>query len=119
MTRLVAGRRCTPTRSRTNRGDSGITLFHFEISSARPRTPVVEPFAERRLGAGAEGDDALLAALAEDAEHSLVERDVREPQAGRLRRAQAAAVEDLEDRVVAQVERLGGRRGREQRLDLL
>ena len=63
----------------------------------------VEVGAERVGGHLAEGDEALFVAFADHAHEAFSEVDVRDEQAAGLGDAQAAAVEDFEDRAVAEV----------------
>ena len=71
--------------------------------------PLLEVLGQHACRRPHDGDDALLVALAHDAQHLLVEHDLAKVQAAQLGDAQAAAVEHLDDGVVP----LAGRRGRE------
>src|SRR6266852_6507700 len=65
-----------------------------------------------------ERHEALLRALAEDADHAHVEAHLGELQAHELRNAQPARVEHFQQRTVAQPERYARVRLREQRFDI-
>ena len=124
-------RRAPPRRARARsagahrEGCSGRPRTLRKRRSARPRSRPARPAAgqvalERGLGCAAERDDPLLAALAGDAQRSRLDRRPRRrsrsPHASAG--AQAAAVQELEQRAVAQPPRLGGRRPVEQPLHL-
>ena len=130
--RRACGERCAmPARSSARRS----ALRTSDGCSGRPRTltnrrpPVpgrghLRPAAgevalERCLGGAAERHDALLPALAGHAQRAGLEADVGEREVARLGGAQAAAVEELEQRAVAQVARLGAGRRVEQARDLV
>src|SRR5262249_48669122 len=66
----------------------------------------LQPVAQRRRGGLAERHDALLAALAGDLDAAACELHAGLVQVAQLLGAQAAAVEELERRPVAQQERL-------------
>ena len=66
----------------------------------------------------ADRHEPLLGALAARAQHALLEVDVRELQADRLRGAQAARVHELQQRAVAQRAGLGPLRLASSRVDL-
>ena len=65
------------------------------------RAPILEIVAKNLRGRTHDGHDTLLVALAHDAQNLLVEKDAAQVKAAKLRDAQAAAVEDLDDRMVA------------------
>jgi len=75
------------------------------------RPPAGEVTAECLHRLAADRDDALLIALADAAHESVVERDAAFVERARLRDAQARAVQELDQRPVAEVARLrpGGR----------
>ena len=72
-----------------------------------PRLEVLGQHGRRRAH---DGHDALLVALAHDPEHLLVEHDLAQVETAQLRDAQAAAVQHLDDRVVALAGGRGGER---------
>ena len=77
-----------------------------------------EVAAERLGGVPADRDDALLAALADHADEPVVEVDARLVEPDRLGDAQAGAVEQLDERLVAQRARLRAGGGLDQALRL-
>ena len=70
----------------------------------------VEVGGERRGRRAEDGDHALLLPLANHAEQPLVEQGRAQVEPRELAHAQPTAVEDLEDRVVAEARRRGGER---------
>ena len=67
---------------------------------------------------GTEGHEPLLGALARDAQHAFVQAHLHRRQPDQLAHAQAAGVDQLQHRAVAQAERGGHVRRPEQGLDL-
>ena len=62
--------------------------------------PILEIVAKNLRGRAHDGHDTLLVALTHDAQNLLVEKDAAQVKAAKLRDAQSAAVEDLDDRMV-------------------
>src|SRR6185503_3337016 len=84
-----------------------------------PRPAVGEVGEDRVARAAADGHEALLLALAEDAQEAEVHAQRGRVEAARLRDAGAGRVEDLDDRAVAEADRAGQTGRREEALDLL
>ncbi len=110
-----AGRRWSTAAGRSWRGTAA-GASASTASAGRPRVQVGAHGAERVL---ARGDEARLGALALHAQLLAVEVDAGDVERDELLRAQAAAVGDLEQRAVAQLERRGRRDAIEQRADVL
>ena len=72
------------------------------VAAVQERAAAAQVAAQRVGRAPAERDDALLAALADRADEALVEVDAAPLEADRLADAQARAVEELDERAVAQ-----------------
>ena len=105
MTKMMRVRDDAPERARVeptapSRHEQRVLGAPNELRTAVPEIPG-EPV--RRFLA--QGDDPLLAALAEHANRLLLEVDVREIELHRLLRAQAGRVDELPERAVAKGDR--------------
>ena len=88
------------------------------VARVEVRAAAGEVAPQRLDGRASERDDALLVALAGDADEAVVEVDARLVEADRLGDAEAGAVEQLDQRPVAQRARRRAGRGLDQPLDL-
>jgi hypothetical protein len=102
-------------RSATTRREQIIRLPLEQDLHARPLQELLQPL-HRFL---AERDQAFAIALAEDAQHALVQVDRRELEVDELRHAQTRCVQDLEHRAIAVTERVTHGRSGQQGLDFL
>src|SRR5439155_12472482 len=94
-----------PSASRVEEHGLGIAPPGPAFGGQR-RSPLVEPHAQSPQGRPAERHDALLGTLAEGPQQGAVEIDVGERQTDELGDADAGAVQHLEDRPVALVDRV-------------
>ena len=89
------------------------------VARVEERPPTRHVDAQRLDGSPPDRDDPLLVALAGDAHEAALEIDAAALQAGRLADAQAGAVQQLQQRAVAQVARADAARRLDQPLRLV